>query len=279
MQCINPITIKNKDNSHSHVPCGRCEFCLERKKSEWTIRITHELKVSFSSYFITLTYDDEHLPTTYGMPTLNPKDLTLFLKRLRQYNDKVVLGDLKPKIRYYAVGEYGTKEKRPHYHAIIFNLHKKTVENMRDIWTAGQIYVGDTERGSIHYVTGYLIDKANHENEWIYRPFSRMSKGLGLSYVAKNAKFHNQSEKMVKNSTVTIDGHTHPMPRYYKDKLFSGMDKEILKQESIKQADKREKKERKRINKKGYDYNSYMQASVEQRRAIINKRNKNNRKL
>ncbi|WP_209313267.1 MULTISPECIES: hypothetical protein [Enterobacterales] len=49
--------------------------------------------------WLTLTYADEHLPwTEYGFPTLDRRDVTLFLKRLRK-----AIAPLK--IRYFGCGE------------------------------------------------------------------------------------------------------------------------------------------------------------------------------
>jgi hypothetical protein len=66
-----------------------------------------------------LTYDDEHLPPNNS---LLKKDLQKFFYKLRQ--------KIKPiKIRYFAVGEYGSnKTKRPHYHIILFGYVPKDLE-------------------------------------------------------------------------------------------------------------------------------------------------------
>lgn len=66
--------------------------------------------------YITLTYDDEHLPrlADTGIPTLEPMDYVKWLKRLRKA--------LPFKIRFFLVGEYGGIKHRPHFHAIIFGM-------------------------------------------------------------------------------------------------------------------------------------------------------------
>ena len=61
----------------------------------------------------------------HDMPTLLPRDVQLFMKRLRrhlEYQPKKVKGvrDHIEHIRYFAVGEYGSKTHRPHYHILIF---------------------------------------------------------------------------------------------------------------------------------------------------------------
>lgn len=107
MRCISPVFVRRMNAS---VPCGKCAFCIKKAIDAWCLRLYHEMEVSSSAFFITLTYDDEHLPPG---EELSKRDLQLFIKRLRKRN---------PGIRYFAVGEYGTQKGRPHYHAVIFNL-------------------------------------------------------------------------------------------------------------------------------------------------------------
>lgn len=95
------------------IPCGRCIGCRLSNSKQKADRAVLELQYSSSSYFITLTYDDDHVPTAKttcpdtGEPlevlTLNKKDLQDFWKRLREDIERK--GG--KKIRYIACGEYG----------------------------------------------------------------------------------------------------------------------------------------------------------------------------
>lgn len=108
------------------VPCGQCLGCRLDYSRQWANRCMLELEYHDVAWFVTLTYNDEHLPmSAYGDPetgeaydcyTLDKRDFQLFMKRLR----KAFPDD---QIRYYACGEYGSKGFRPHYHAIIYGLH------------------------------------------------------------------------------------------------------------------------------------------------------------
>ena len=67
MQCTNPVRIsKNLDvklyPDGLLVPCGKCLSCRIAKRSEWSMRMLHELESYDCAVFVTLTYDDEHLP-------------------------------------------------------------------------------------------------------------------------------------------------------------------------------------------------------------------------
>lgn len=107
------------------IRCGHCLGCRIDKSREWANRCIMELQDHKDAYFLTLTYDEEHVPLTsfkdpetgvdHPTKTLVKKDLQGFIKRLR----KRVEPD---RIRYFACGEYGSKTQRPHYHAIVFGL-------------------------------------------------------------------------------------------------------------------------------------------------------------
>jgi len=97
------------------IPCGQCVGCRLERSRQWAVRLLKELKLHETSSFLTLTYDDKHLPLvgTSLRPTLRKEDMTLFLKRLRFH--------LSPKkIRFFQCGEYGEKKGRPHHHLILF---------------------------------------------------------------------------------------------------------------------------------------------------------------
>lgn len=109
------IFFKKTDKEYSQepytglqIPCGYCILCKEEHARQTAIRITHEATCHLQNSFVTLTYSPKHLPP---YSSLRYDDLTKFWKRLRKRFGK---------LRYYAVGEYGDRTLRPHYHACIF---------------------------------------------------------------------------------------------------------------------------------------------------------------
>lgn len=108
------------------IPCGQCIGCRLEYSRQWANRCMLELQYHDSSYFVTLTYDDFHVPKSYYSDpatgeaftslTLVKRDFQLFMKRLR----KAFPDD---HIRFFMSGEYGSDTFRPHYHAILFGLH------------------------------------------------------------------------------------------------------------------------------------------------------------
>lgn len=122
----------------TRINCGQCLSCRINKAREWAERCYLESKMYPSSYFVTLTYNDEHLNyAPCGMPTLKKRDIQLFIKRLRKWCDK----SGKPSPRYFATGEYGEKNFRPHYHMILFNIEIEDLTHYRTVKRGNDIYI------------------------------------------------------------------------------------------------------------------------------------------
>lgn len=147
------------------LPCGQCIGCRLDRSLQWAVRCMHEKQLHAESSFVTLTYDDAHLPEG---GTLVVRDHQLFMKRLRFKMGK--------RIRFYMCGEYGETTKRPHYHYLFFNRDfsdKKfynltkaghrlyTSELLRELWPQGHNVIGDVTLESCAYVARYIVDKLN----------------------------------------------------------------------------------------------------------------------
>lgn len=117
----NVFSLKRHERS---LPCGKCAACLIRKRKDMSTRLSHEASCHESCIFLTLTYDEQHVPVgSDGHKTLCVTDVQLFMKRLRRYLEyypKKSVRDHANNIRYFAVGEYGSNTHRPHYHIMIF---------------------------------------------------------------------------------------------------------------------------------------------------------------
>lgn len=219
MECVKPFPLKQGTKVHM-LPCGKCLVCLQSKRNDWAFRLTEEHKVSKSAYFVTLTYDRKHLPE-YG--TLVKRDLQLYMKKLRLKDDKA-------RIRYYAVGEYGSKTKRPHYHVLLFN---STEDNIRNAWDKGLVHIGHVTAASVAYVLKYLVQpevapsKKRYDDvteSWVevyQRPFSLMSRayGIGAHYLTDSmVAWHKSGGKnyaLVSGTNTKIR-----LPRYYKEAIW-----------------------------------------------------------
>lgn len=205
MPCYSPLKgYKNKEGaltfrkaesmgSKMEVACGQCLGCRLDRSRVWAMRITHEaLMHEDNNCFVTLTYDDTHLPLnrSLSVPKRDPitgkqieqSDFQAFFKRLRKAHPKTT-------IKYYQCGEYGNRcqhnldlEKqscplcnlgRPHHHACIFNYNptdqeiygnsfntnRYTSPSLEKLWGKGFVDVGNLEFGSAAYVARYILKK------------------------------------------------------------------------------------------------------------------------
>ena len=242
MQCQSPFLVKNKnlnirdENLMTPVPCGKCIPCLKRRSSHWSFRINEESKKSKTSCFITLTYEEAPLSQN-GYPTLIKKDFQNFFKRLRKLAPHK---KGKNRLKYFACGEYGSKTQRPHYHAIVFNLPQKLIDDanvIRNTWKHGHTLVTPSNLKTINYVVGY-ITKGGFEKHidkkyglWDDRipEFQLMSKGLGECYLTPKMIKYYKDRKLF--CIVHENGHILSMPRYYKNKIFNPIElKELFKE-------------------------------------------------
>ena len=197
--CLFPmyIPIEGSKGDFLRVRCGHCINCKAHKAQEWCLRLEMESQYWRDMCFITLTYNDESLPICYIDPHLfytdeeirdNPglnflftpthrhSDLCNFLKRLRKHLDH--------RIKYYAVGEYGTKgTRRSHLHILFFGLpySRSTERLVKECWPFGHIKMTVAFPETCSYVAGYVQKKLYGKNKDFFRlpEFMRCSQHLG----------------------------------------------------------------------------------------------------
>jgi len=215
MECLSPKYLVKREMV---VPCGSCPFCTATKRSDWALRLHYEQKMHIGSKFITLTYANNELTWRDGQPQLVKRDLQLWFKRVRKAGHK---------FRYFAVGEYGSKTFRPHYHVIVFGSVPDMV--LTKAWGKGHCHIGSVTSASVMYCLGYIVNgkgwQMRHKRE---KPFSIMSrgrgavKGLGANYLTPQMiEWHKSGRK----NYALLDGEKRHLPRYYKEKIFSKLDR------------------------------------------------------
>lgn len=227
---------------HVVIPCGHCIGCRLDYSRAWADRMMLELETAGKGLFVTLTYDNEHIPVSEydedGSPvwfTLNKRDCQLWMKRLRK-----VYPDIK--IRFFLAGEYGPSTLRPHYHAILFGLGLDDLydlqkfgknelgqnyyisEKMTRIWSNGFVLVSDVSWKTCAYVARYVTKKLNGPESIVYdyrscdKEFSLMSRkpGLGREYLEKHPDCLDYQNI---NLTTPEGGLKLQIPKYYLKQL------------------------------------------------------------
>ncbi len=180
----------------------------------------HEIGYHQSSIFLTITYDDDHIPENQS---LKKSDLQNFFKRLRKWY-------YPQRLKYYATGEYGEKTHRPHYHAIIFGLNPLDLnlyiatynkgkpiwasQEIEKIWPCGNNTVGSVTYQSARYVADYT-NKSDKTEDFYPRinPFNTMSQGIGKQWAIDN------EDQIIQDMNIHINGHSVGIPKYYQKKL------------------------------------------------------------
>lgn len=227
------------------VTCEQCIECRLAYARDWATRMMLESQYHESNYFVTLTYDDEHVPVSYypdpdgeAVPalTLRKADIGPFMKRLRSRLD--YFG--RPHIRFYCAGEYGDTTHRPHYHLIIFGLELDDLTPVSRSWRGDQYYtsallsecwpcgynlVAPVTYETCSYVARYVTKKWTGDYKYFYDAFNiepefnRMSRKPGIA----REYFDEHKEDIYKMDelflTLSSGGKCCKPPRYY-DRLY-----------------------------------------------------------
>ena len=235
-----PLAFKQQDESTGEwqqvtIPCNKCHHCKMNYARDWSTRAQLEMQFHKQSSFLTLTYDDDHLPDS---ASLEKRDYQLFMKRYRKHLATYEQGK---KIRYLACGEYGERLGRPHYHALIFG-HQfddlQRIENapsgepqyqsetLNQLWGKGRCTIGEANGRTANYIAAYVSKKQTgykrneafgradlDTGEWteIEAPGLFMSRMPGIG-----ARFYeNFKTDVFPSDELIIKGKRYPVPPYY----------------------------------------------------------------
>lgn len=197
-----------RDQLIQTIPCQHCWACQLNKSAEWATRNMLETLDHDHCYFITLTYDDDHLPIpeyieykkiienaeeikeitcreyndgTWIEGTLVPEHVEKFIKDLRNY---FAYRGIKG-IRYFYCGEYGETTHRPHYHMLLYgapldlsknysyHIDKNFKEHWKnplidELWQYGMHDIANVEWSSAAYVSRYTTKKISNDGDVEY---------------------------------------------------------------------------------------------------------------
>jgi hypothetical protein len=179
--------------------------------------------------FVTLTYSQEAIEELKTGSCLSPVRLTNFLKRLRKQTEARGI-----RFKYFAVGEYGERTWRPHYHLNLFGLSMLHEELITRAWSfrgrpIGHCHVVPFSTATARYVTGYILKRMERQTEarelGRTLEFRRMSKGLGLAgvpYLARSIRQSVPNLDTIRQSPpmfIRVRGRKKALGRYIAGKL------------------------------------------------------------
>lgn len=212
------------------IPCGQCVGCRLERSRQWAVRMMHEAKMHSENCFLTLTYDDEHLPK-FGSLLL--PDWQNFMKKLRR--------EIEPrKVRFFHCGEYGETTNRPHYHACLFGydftdkyewMHRGEnlcwrSESLDKWWGKGSTELGEMNFDTAAYCARYIMKKVTgRDADWAYDvvdqgtgeigralpEYTTMSRRPGIG----NSWFEKYGGEVYRRDEVIVKGRAAKPPKYY----------------------------------------------------------------
>ena len=212
----------------------------------------HEAALHDRNCFITLTYDDEHLPADHSVDV---EVWRSFARRLRKKCGQ---------FRYFHCGEYGEEGNtyRPHYHALLFGIDfdfdrvvlKKdgdttlwTSATLAKLWTFGFHSIGPVTFESAGYVARYSMKKITGdqaEDHYIHVDSDGVANAIKPEYATMSrrpgigAKWLERYVDDVYNYDVCIvNGRELRPPKYY-DRLLEEKDPERFSQVRAKRLQK-----------------------------------------
>jgi hypothetical protein len=201
---------------------------LINRSREWANRCVDEAKLWSRNVFVTLTYDDDHLPAD---GKVNREHIRQFIHNLRRR--KEFRGTT---IRFFGCGEYGSQNLRPHYHLILFNcdfpdkyIWKKNRRSQalyrshicESLWAKGFCSIGEVNFTTAQYTARYCLKKRSSPMDYEkYKPilFCSVRPAIGSKF------FEEHQEEIVQHGFIvykTFEGEYRrsPIPRYYRNSV------------------------------------------------------------
>ena len=227
------------------IPCGKCIDCRLQYSRMWADRCVYESLYhdEETNWFITLTYDEEHIVDVNSeifAGTLVKEHFQKFMKRLREDQDRYENNN---RIRFFGCGEYGSKTFRPHYHVIIFGLVLRPAtlglwipsrsgkqqwrcSYLEKLWKNGLVTVSPMSWDTAAYTARYTLKKAYKEyskelyiKNGLEPEFILMSRrpGIGAAYYEDHKNDIYKFDEIIQRSP--DGGRKAKPPKYFDNRL------------------------------------------------------------
>ena len=253
--CLYPRLIKNRkytsnkknggkvpavnDKRSLYVPigCQNCIECRKKKSREWNLRLQEDIKEHTNGKFITLTFSNESIAKiidqfnlhSYKGYTLDNKIATTAVHHFRERWRK----KFGKSIRHWLVTELGHEgTENLHMHGILFT--NESFETIEKIWQYGFIWPTKDSQNTnyvnaetINYITKYVtkVDELHKT----YKPITLTSPGIGSNYITNpNFNLHIFNNEKTNELYRTTNGTEAPIPIYWRNKIFTDEQKELL---------------------------------------------------
>ena len=202
-------------------PCGKCVGCRMADAREWKIRNCLEMTYEKKCFFVTLTFDDDHI-----LPLVKDNYVDAIQKFFKRWRYEF------GKCRYYGCFEFGENTKRPHFHVLFYadipdlrpiGPNMFASDALVRIWSQGFVFVEMVTPGNISYVCGYVEKKQKdpHWNDYAFKPFRFMSKrpSIGFRYLEDHRALFGKDPHVYGPFSESPGFNKAPLPASFKRKV------------------------------------------------------------
>lgn len=208
------------------IKCGKCIECRRQKQREWIVRMSEEIRHDSKAQFVTLTMSNmSFLELRKTIKKGSENDImTLavrrFLERIRKETGKSV--------KHWFITELGEERGRIHIHGIMW-----CEPELINKWKYGHVFIGThVNEATIFYITKY-ITKQNPINKTFIGKIL-CSAGIGSAYLKRKDSNNNKYKESGTNETYRLrNGVKINLPMYYRNKIYSEEEKELLWKEKL----------------------------------------------
>lgn len=153
----------------TEIRCRECWQCKRERAMDWIGRCIAESTTAVASSAVTLTYGrdmhtgaEDHIRSV----VLTFSDVQKYVKKLRAARGPGFKDGSRPQggypVRYVAVGEYGSRKQRAHWHLLLFWLERVPPHQLRERfaeahWEHGVSYWDACDTAAVRYVCKYLL--------------------------------------------------------------------------------------------------------------------------
>lgn len=189
--------------------CMRCRNCKIDRRDKWVMRTMLEVQSYKYSVLLTFTYDK-----AFPVGFLNYRDLQAMWKRYRAKGNKV---------RFLAVGEYGSKNGRQHWHVIAFSDTPLVAYELYKCWQLGYVYRDrrPVTARAVRYVLKYLFDNDDKGDNYVFQPSRKP--GLGCEALYNYGVLYAEKGGIVLPPYLVVDGKSYTLDRTAKKHFIAGM--------------------------------------------------------
>ena len=204
-----------KDERLKYVPvsCGRCIECRKKKRREWLVRLSEEIKTDKKCMFVTLTFDDKSFKELSRKvfnreASNNEEENEVCIKAVRMWLERIRAKTGKS-IKHWLITEKGEDFGRIHLHGIIWAGNWALNE-----WGYGYVSHGTyVNEQTINYITKYVTKVNANFKDFIGKILT--SKGIGREYIDK----YKGSGKA--DEYITRKGFRINQPDYYRRNIYN----------------------------------------------------------